>query len=118
MHDWWLGVVAARFGKVIYVDQPTMLYRQHGKNEVGAKDVQSLQYILRRIRKPAQLRRLILAKKQQAACFAQTYQAQLSAADQQFLHSYIRPHSGLVFHIRHRHLFCGFLRFAGSLLLG
>lgn len=36
MHDWWAGLVAASLGKVIYLEEPTMLYRQHGKNVVGS----------------------------------------------------------------------------------
>jgi glycosyltransferase involved in cell wall biosynthesis len=37
MHDWWLGICTAAFGKSDIVDEPTLLYRQHGKNETGAK---------------------------------------------------------------------------------
>jgi glycosyltransferase involved in cell wall biosynthesis len=34
-HDWWLYVVATAFGKVFFDEQPTMLYRQHGRNVIG-----------------------------------------------------------------------------------
>ena len=37
MHDWWLGLVAAAFGKIVIVEQTTVLYRQHGLNDTGAK---------------------------------------------------------------------------------
>ena len=37
MHDWWLALVASRMGKVIYLDTPTISYRQHSLNVVGAK---------------------------------------------------------------------------------
>lgn len=37
MHDWWLALVAAAFGHIGLVNQPTMLYRQHGNNDTGAK---------------------------------------------------------------------------------
>lgn len=37
MHDWWLAQCAAAFGEVIYLDEPTVLYRQHGANVVGAR---------------------------------------------------------------------------------
>ena len=37
MHDWWLAAIAAGFGNVRAVKTPTILYRQHGKNSVGAK---------------------------------------------------------------------------------
>ncbi len=36
MHDWWLALVAASFGVVGSVDDPLVLYRQHGSNTVGA----------------------------------------------------------------------------------
>lgn len=35
MHDWWLALVASERGALQYLDQPTMLYRQHSLNEVG-----------------------------------------------------------------------------------
>jgi glycosyltransferase involved in cell wall biosynthesis len=37
MHDWWLALCAASIGKVGFVSQATMLYRQHQGNSVGAK---------------------------------------------------------------------------------
>jgi glycosyltransferase involved in cell wall biosynthesis len=37
MHDWWIALVAACFGHIDYVKQPTLLYRQHGLNDTGAK---------------------------------------------------------------------------------
>ncbi len=36
MHDWWAGLVAAAFGRVIFVPESTVLYRQHSRNVVGA----------------------------------------------------------------------------------
>lgn len=32
MHDWWIGVLALRLGKVSYISEPTILYRRHGGN--------------------------------------------------------------------------------------
>lgn len=37
MHDWYLGILAASMGKLIYIDQPTELYRQHANNVLGAR---------------------------------------------------------------------------------
>lgn len=34
-HDWWIYLVISAFGKVVFDDVPTMLYRQHGRNVVG-----------------------------------------------------------------------------------
>lgn len=38
MHDWWLALVASAFGKVIYLDQALIHYRQHDSNTIGAKE--------------------------------------------------------------------------------
>jgi len=38
MHDWWLAIVAAAFGKVIFLDTPLIYYRQHENNTIGAKE--------------------------------------------------------------------------------
>lgn len=36
MHDNWIALTAAAFGKIVYLDQTTVLYRQHGCNVFGA----------------------------------------------------------------------------------
>lgn len=35
MHDWWLALIGASFGKVAYLDEPLLMYRQHEKNVIG-----------------------------------------------------------------------------------
>ncbi len=37
MHDWFLALVAAAKGNLVYIDQPTELYRQHDSNVLGAR---------------------------------------------------------------------------------
>ena len=49
MHDFWLQLVAATFGKIDHVEEATILYRQHGDNALGAKNVNSLSYKLDRL---------------------------------------------------------------------
>lgn len=36
MHDWWLYLLAHSFGEVVYDSTPSVLYRQHAGNVVGA----------------------------------------------------------------------------------
>ena len=43
MHDWWLSLIAAAFGCIGFLDEPTSLYRQHGLNEVGALEYSPIQ---------------------------------------------------------------------------
>ncbi len=35
-HDWWIGLYAVAIGKVAYIKEPLVCYRQHGDNTVGA----------------------------------------------------------------------------------
>ena len=36
LHDWWLALIAARFGKIIYIADSLVRYRQHDLNVIGA----------------------------------------------------------------------------------
>ena len=38
MHDHWVAVNAARHGKIGYISEPTVLYRQHSANAEGSRD--------------------------------------------------------------------------------
>lgn len=52
MHDWWLTLVAAFCGKIVYIDEPLHLYRQHTNNTIGAKkDKNIIQRYLIRVKK-------------------------------------------------------------------
>ncbi len=35
VHDWWLALICSHFGQVVYVDEATLRYRQHGDNMIG-----------------------------------------------------------------------------------
>lgn len=49
MHDWWMALVASTLGKIAFVNSSTVLYRQHGENSVGAKNVKSITYVIRKL---------------------------------------------------------------------
>jgi hypothetical protein len=36
MHDWWLALVAAAFGQIVFEPGKLVKYRQHGRNTLGA----------------------------------------------------------------------------------
>lgn len=37
MHDWWIGLVASKFGEIYFIKDSTVRYRQHNNNTIGAK---------------------------------------------------------------------------------
>ncbi len=75
MHDWWCALIGASFGAVSYVDRALVLYRQHGGNFMGAKNLQSLRYLIARVRSRTDIKNALLATQRQAAFFAETFPA-------------------------------------------
>ena len=45
MHDWWIALAANSFGIIKSLTETTVLYRQHGKNTIGAKPYFSLRLV-------------------------------------------------------------------------
>jgi len=37
MHDWWIALVASKFGQISYINEPLIQYRQHNSNQIGSK---------------------------------------------------------------------------------
>ncbi len=118
MHDWWLAVVAARFGRIVYIDESLGAYRQHGENAVGAKDVHSVGYIEAKLRHIGDVRASIIRKKAQAQCFSEAYSELLTEADEAFLAQFTRPRSGPLFYLKHRREIHGLPWLAGMMVLG
>lgn len=97
MHDWWVACVAAALGRIVAVSVPTVLYRQHGANTIGAR-ASTAGLALRAIpgeaarafTRTATVRADIATAARQARAFVQAYGGALSASDRAFLHAYAR----------------------------
>ncbi len=91
MHDWWIALVASMFGKIIIVNQPTVLYRQHGNNDTGAKEW-SFVYIVKKaftILNRIDLLRTIKLTQQQAKVFYNQFSIQLTGNQKDMITGYI-----------------------------
>jgi len=73
MHDWWLMLIASAFGKIGHIDKPTILYRQHGENSVGAQNFRTLAYVLERVRKGNEIKKAILITFSQAESILEVF---------------------------------------------
>ncbi len=73
MHDWWAALIAAQFGMTAFIDEPTILYRQHGDNSLGALSVNKFSYIIKRIWQKEQIQESMRLGREQAKEFAKTY---------------------------------------------
>lgn len=88
MHDWWLAILAAATGKIGFLPEATMDYRQHGTNSVGAKDIRSPAYILYRLR-CASMRKSLQDAADQANSFLKHYENRLSSEQIALLRAFI-----------------------------
>lgn len=73
MHDWWCALIASYFGKIGYVDESLILYRQHGNNSVGAKNIYSMVYLEKQIFKIGQQKESLLNTQKQICYFVGLY---------------------------------------------
>lgn len=86
MHDWLAAIVAAGLGKVAFVDCPTMLYRQHAVNSVGAKKY-GLALLISKLRNRS-IKKSLIAATRQAEQIANTYEHQLDKQLYQLTYQY------------------------------
>lgn len=93
MHDWWLALVASAFGKIGHIDKATILYRQHGANDTGAKKASLFELCCNttRGREFFASHRSVKAQIQgQAAAFLKRYEAMLNHRQKIILETYVR----------------------------
>ena len=79
MHDWWLALVASGLGRIVHLPTPTLLYRQHRTNTVGAKrDIATAAPLLRKAafsyNQVSERTRLVRAAGEQAQALLERYQ--------------------------------------------
>ncbi len=73
MHDWWLALIAAAFGRIEVIYRPLMYYRQHADNAVGAYDASDPAAALKRLADSERVKRIYREMFLQAGCFAKTF---------------------------------------------
>lgn len=71
MHDWWLALIATSMGKLVYLDEPLLKYRQHENNTLGAKS--ELAYATENVGKLKKIRDSVHESCFQAEAFLSCY---------------------------------------------
>lgn len=88
MHDWWLALVTASFGKIIVVYEQTILYRQHDNNQIGAYNSRNLINGLKKLSKKDSMRRVYLSMYRQAGCFQEIFEQYLKQEELKIVKEY------------------------------
>lgn len=88
-HDWWIALVAAAFGKIDVVEQPTIYYRQHSTNAVGAKKFNIFSSIVNRLCVKKEIRQDYRTRNyNQALAFGQHYGDRLDNKQRELVAAY------------------------------
>lgn len=121
MHDHWLSLVASCFGKIAYLPTPTLLYRQHVKNKVGAQGWNTVYAAKLLFQLPA-IRQIMIRNRMQAKAFCERYHSTLRDRDKALLEAFIdMPERGFLQKRRdifnYGFFYAGALRNIGWLLL-
>ncbi|HGA0187280.1 TPA: glycosyltransferase family 2 protein [Streptococcus agalactiae] len=92
MHDWFLALLAASLGEIIYLDLPTQLYRQHDNNVLGARTRDKRFKILREGPKSIFTRywKLIHDSQKQASLIVDKYGDIMTVTDLELIKCFIK----------------------------
>ena len=85
MHDWWIGLVAATFGQIGFINEATIKYRQHAQNSIGAKGY-NLNYIRKNINKENIINKYVI----QAKAFLENYFDLLTDKQKNILNNFVK----------------------------
>lgn len=121
MHDWWIGLTAATFGAINVVEEPTILYRQHSANVVGATRVNSLSFIIKRLIGSSHVKETLHMSIEQADAFLHYYEDILPDETKATLCKFaeIKNHNKIArvaTVIKHRFLKQGMVQIVGELM--
>lgn len=83
MHDWWVAMVVSTFGKIDYLNESLILYRQHGSNDTGAKEY-GFQYFVRKFFEKPSFEKYIL----QSQAFLTQYGHELDVNNKKMLEEF------------------------------
>lgn len=90
MHDHWLSLLAAAAGRIVYLPETTMKYRQHAKNIYGATRY-GMDYLIKRtLAGPGVARERFYQNVRQAKAFEQRYGCLLDLKSREMIEDFAR----------------------------
>lgn len=84
-HDWYLALLAAAAGRIVFADRPLVDYRIHGDNVFGAPRYGVRNWARMLCRGRRELKHRLILTQRQAGAFLEQYRDLLGAADRELL---------------------------------
>lgn len=107
-HDWWVALIASSLGKIGYVNEGTLLYRQHGGNVVG--NTGFLSYFTNRISSLHNQKVALHSLQRQAEEFLNVYGDVLSEKNKKIIQCFANLNQKNFIQKRVIILHCGYLK--------
>ena len=89
MHDWFIALTAASFGRITFLNRPLTRYRQHGDNTIGASTQSLLSRGVSALRNHQDAKRRILLTYTHTAVFRKLYGEDLPAEARKVVDGYL-----------------------------
>ncbi len=89
MHDWWLALIASAFGRVLYLGEAGIKYRQHASNTEGVKNLKSPVYAMKKLFDRKGMKESVKKTYEQARAFDEIFKDSLDMERQEELAMYV-----------------------------
>ena len=88
MHDHWMALIGATIGNIIFLNEPTLLYRQHEKNYFGAPGYGWNYFFNKFFGGIKKARMRFYENVEQSRCFLESFKSQLCDKDVQLMRDF------------------------------
>ena len=110
MHDHWLILICSIFGRIRFLDSPTLFYRQHGNNVVGATKFSFLSILKKTLNNSFNMEGSLTKDFEQAEAIYKLYEQDLPQESKEILKLFINVRKQTFFQRRISLLEGGFLK--------
>lgn len=120
VHDWWVALIASAFGKIVFVEEQTMLYRQHSSNVIGNRSF--FKYATDAAKSLKKQKEKLIQTEKQAEDFLKIYEHLLSKEQKNLVADFAYMEKMSFFKrkslvLKNKYLKSGFIRNIGVILL-
>lgn len=108
VHDWWLALICSHFGKISYIAETTLQYRQHSGNMIGGSGF--LDYVKNRLQNVSRQREAIRETFIQGEAFYKIFGKELSAEKKEIAKQFAEMSGASAFKRRKNMIHYGFCK--------